>query len=65
MNTTLVCYDDDNQPHRFYCVNGYVSRCVSAVFDVNHPDAERLAKILNEHFAANTLSSIENARDGG
>jgi uncharacterized protein YlaI len=32
-------------------INGFVSRVVSAVACENIPDAERVAKILNAHFA--------------
>jgi hypothetical protein len=50
---TLIAYPDGTrQPGvSFSTANGFVARVVSAVAEDNIPDAERVCKILNDHFA--------------
>lgn len=48
----IVYPDGPSQPGvEFRCANGFVSRAVGAVAEVNIPDAERVCAILNAHFA--------------
>lgn len=49
----LIVYPDgtDQPGVEFRCANGFVSRAVGAVAEVNIPDAERVCAILNAHFA--------------
>jgi hypothetical protein len=53
MAVALITYPDGQQAegNRIECANGFVQRCVSDVADRNIPDAETLAKLLNEFFA--------------
>jgi rubrerythrin len=48
---TLTVYPDGIAPVTFQIANGFVGRAVSAIAAENIPDAERTAKILNDHFA--------------
>ena len=50
MDSLIVYPDSTDQPGvEFRVANGFVSRVVSAVADVNIPDAERVCAILNEY----------------
>jgi hypothetical protein len=45
----LIVYPDGtSEPGvEFWTANGFVSRCVSAIAEVNLPDAERVCRLLN------------------
>lgn len=49
----LVVYPEgtDRPGVEFRCANGFVCRVVSAVADVNIPDAEKVCAILNDYYA--------------
>jgi hypothetical protein len=52
MDTLIVYPDGSREPGvTFPTANGFVARVVSAVAEDNIPDAERVCKILNAHFA--------------
>jgi hypothetical protein len=52
MDTLTVYPDGTREPGiSFPTANGFVARVVSAVAEDNIPDAERVCKILNAHFA--------------
>lgn len=61
---TLTVYPDgtDKLGVSFSVANGFVSRCVSAIADVNIPDAQMAADILNRAVAAEpTEDEVERA----
>lgn len=47
----LIIGEDGETAHKYECANGFVSRCVSAVHELNVADARKVAEILNAHFA--------------
>jgi hypothetical protein len=52
MDTLIVYPEGTGEPGvSFPTANGFVARVVSAVAEDNIPDAERVCKILNAHFA--------------
>jgi len=48
MDKLIVYPDGTNEPSvEFEIANGFVQRCVSSIAEMNIPDAERVARILN------------------
>lgn len=46
----IIVRDDDGEEREYRCANAFVANQVSRIFHENHPDADRVVKILNLFF---------------